>query len=114
MLTFTLDHLRLENASTKSEVSFVFRKFTKDAFNSLFWLVFFEKFELMKLESVENGLKEMFNLSYGRFYFKLSKHEKDVYLSKVPIILSHTVVKSFNDTFPASRLNFNYQFAIEV
>lgn len=82
--------------------------------NGLFWIWFYDKFEMIKDQTVKVMLKEAFNINYGTFFFSLSKYEKDVYLEKMPFILSYMVTKAFYDVFPASRLWFTRDFAMEI
>ena len=97
-----------------SEYSKIFRKMNDNVINGLFWIWFFDKFEMVKSQKVKELLKETFNISYGTFFFSLTKYEKDVYLEKIPFILSYMIVKAFYDVFPASRLWFTMDFAMEI
>lgn len=54
------------------------------------------------------------NVNYGKFFFKLTKEEKNVYLERIPFVLSHALYLAFVDTFPSSRVHFTPDFALEI
>ena len=60
------------------------------------------------------ALTESLNVNYGRFFFKLSKEEKNVYLERIPFVLSHALFTAFVDVFPASRVQFTPEFALDI
>jgi hypothetical protein len=72
------------------------------------------KFELFQTESMYNALTESLNVNYGKFFFKLSKEEKNVYLERIPFVLSNALYLAFVDIFPASRVHFTSEFALDI
>ena len=114
LVKITLEELRMENSKMYKEYFKLFKKMSDKVINGLFWLWFYDKFEMIKTQKVKNLLKETLSISYGTFFFSLTKHEKDVYLERMPFILSFMVIKAFYDIFPASRLCFTMQFAMEI